>query len=802
MLSNYLKIAFRNLVRNKIFTVINVVGLSVGVASSLIIFLYVQEELSYDKFFPGHERLYRMVEERKYPDRLAHFTMIPPGYATVLADEIPEVEAATRLVGFPNFNTNVRYKDNIFSENYFFSADSNFFDLFPFRLIKGNRDKVLRHGTYIVLTESTAKKYFGDEEPMGKPLEIFGIKLEVNGVMEDIPANSHLRFDALTSASGIDFVRNPNFYIAGTFTYLRLRPGASPAAVEQKMPALVEKYVAGEIERDTGIAYKKYIADGNGYTFLLQPLADIHLKSQRLNEIKANGSATAVSVLIFICLLILIIAGINFVNLSTARSTERAREVGVRKVLGSLRRQLMAQFLSESLLISVLSMAIAVVVVEVSLTYFNATYNKHLFLGGNLSAIAILVFATLVLGLASGLYPAFYISALKPVQVLKGKFQRSAAGNLLRNGLVIFQFTISVILISATLVVYDQLEYLDSKSLGFEKENLVVTEHNSNRNESEALQGRLRTIPGVVSVGSGSSVPGGYYYGVLFKQPGSEGVFTPKGFNADDHYFEAMGIHVIDGRAFGPEFDDSLSVVVNQRAVKALGLTNPVGARLINNPTPTTAVTYTIVGVVEDYNFENLRLEVAPLVIMSTESSFSFQSVVLARIESSRFEPAIAQMQEIWKEMFPNEPFNYNFLDSRLARLYASEQASGSLLTTFTLIAIIVACVGLFGLTAYTANQRTKEISIRKVLGATAAGIVRLLCRDFALLVVIALAIGAPVAWYLLDQWLQTFAFRISLGVKPFLFAGVIVGIFTMITISYQAIRSALVNPAETLKEN
>ncbi len=802
MLSNYLKIAFRNLLRNKVFTIINVVGLSVGVASSLIIFLYVQEEQSYDKFFPEYERLYRMVEERKYPDRLAHFTMIPSGYATILAEEIPEVEVATRLVGFPNFNTTVRYKDNVFSENYFFAADSNFFDVFPFRLIKGNAERALHHSTTIVLTESTAKKYFGDEEPIGKMLQIFGIDLEVVAVMEDVPVNSHLKFDALTSASGIDFIRNPNFYIAGTFTYLRLRPGASPAAVEQKMPPLVEKYVASEIERDTGIAYKKYIADGNGYTFLLQALGDIHLTSHRVNEIKANGSATAVNVLIFICILILVIAGINFVNLATARSAERAREVGVRKVLGSLRRQLMGQFLAESLLISVLSMVIAVVVVEVSLTYFNSTYNKHLFLVGNVPAIVILFFTTLVLGLASGLYPAFYISALKPVQVLKGKFQRSAAGNLLRNGLVIFQFTISVILISATIVVYDQLEYLDSKSLGFEKENLVVAEHNSNRNESEGVQGRIRNIPGVVSVGSGSAVPGGYYYGVLFKQPGSEAVFTPKGFNADDHYFETMKIRVLEGRVFSQEFDDSLSVVVNQRAVKALGLTSPVGAKLINNPTPTTSVTYTIVGVVEDYNYESLHLEVAPLVIMSTESSFSFQSVVLARIESDRFEPAIAQMQEIWKEMFPNEPFNYNFLDNRLARMYASEQASGSLLTTFTLIAIIVACVGLFGLTAYTANQRTKEISVRKVLGASAASIVQLLSRDFALLVAIALAIGAPVAWYFLDQWLQAFAFRISLGVKPFLYAGVILGIFTMITISYQAVKSALVNPAQTLKED
>lgn len=802
MLTNYLLLAFRNLLRKRIFSAINVIGLSVGVASSLIIFLYVQEELSYDKFVPDHDRIYRMVEERKYPDRLAHFAMIPSGFATVLAEEIPEVEAATRLVGFPNFTTNVRQGDNVYSESYFFSADSNFFDVFPFRMLKGNPKTVLRHGNTIVLTESTARKYFGDEEPMGKSLEIFGNAVEVVGVMEDVPPNSHMKFDALSPSSLIDFVREENFYVAGTFTYVRLSPGARPETVEEKMPPVVEKYVAGQIERDLGVSYKKYIADGNGYTFLMQPLTDIHLKSHRMNEIRANGSITAVNALMFICVLILVIAGINFVNLATARSAERAREVGVRKVLGSLRQQLVIQFLAEALLVSLISMVVAVAVVQASLTYFNATYNKNLFLAGNTWAIIALAAATLVLGIASGLYPAFYISSLKPVAMLKGKFHSSRAGNMLRNGLVIFQFTISVVLISATLIVYDQLAFLDSKSLGFAKEDVMVIEHNSNRRETETLQQRLRTVPGVSRVGSGSAVPGGYYYGIIFRQAGSEEAFTPKGFNADDHYFEAMGIPVVSGRVFGPEYDDSLSVVVNQRAAKALGLTDPVGAVLVNNANPNTAISYTIVGVVEDFNFESLHLDVAPLVIMSTESSFSFQSVMVTRVESARREEAIAGMRSVWTEMVPGAPFNYSFLDNRLETLYAAEKISGSLLTTFAFIAIIVACVGLFGLTAYTANQRTKEISVRKVLGASSFGIVRLLSRDFTVLVAVALLFGAPVAWYFTRQWLETFAFRITLSPTPFLVAGIIVFLFTILTISYHGVKSALINPAETLKED
>jgi len=802
MLFNYIKIAFRNLVRKKVYTAINVIGLSVGAAASLIIFLYVYDQLSYDEFIPDSNRVYRMVEERKYPDRVADFAMIPSGFSTILAQEIPEIEASTRLVGFPNFSTNVRYKDNIFAESYFFSADSNFFEFFPFQLLKGNPNNVLRHPNTIVLTASTAARYFGDEEPVGKFLEMFGTNVEVVGVMEDVPANSHLKFDALGPSMTIDFVREANFYVAGTFTYVRLAPNANAKTVDEKMPAVVEKYVAGPIERDLGVSYKKYVADGNGYRFFLQPIEDIHLTSHRMNEIRANGSLTAVRTLMLICILILVIAGINFVNLATARSSERAKEVGVRKVLGSMRKQLIIQFLAESLLISFISMIIAFAIVQGSLAFFNTTFKTQLQLTDNPVAISVLLGVTLVLGLASGLYPAFYISSLKPVLVLKGKFQSSAMGNWLRNGLVVFQFTISIILISATLIVYDQLEFMQNKSLGFERENLLVINHNTEGDQSAAIHDELRRIPGVKAVGASSSVPGGYFFGLLFRLQGSGEIFTPKGFNADDNFAEAMGLNIIDGRWFSREYDDTLSIVVNQRAVKALNLKDPVGTILTNNVNPTTTARYTIVGVVEDFNFESLHLDIAPLVIMSTEGQFTFQNALVARVEMNGMDNTLAAMESKWKELVPTEPFNYNFLDQRLKILYESEQASGNLLTTFTLIAIIVACVGLFGLTAYTANQRTKEIGVRKVLGATSASIVQLLSKDFALLVLVALLIGAPMAWYMMREWLQSFAFRVPLNATPFLYAGLIVAVFTMVTISYQAVKSALINPAESLKED
>jgi putative ABC transport system permease protein len=803
MLISYLKIALRNLLKKKVYTIINILGLSVGAAASLIIFLYVSDELSYDEFLPNSERIYRVVEDRIYPDRQANFAIIPGGFATIFPDEIPEVELSTRLIGFPNFAQVARYKDNVFSEYYFFAADSNFFEVFPFKLLKGNPNDVLRHPNTLVLTATTAARYFGAEDPMGKVIEIAGQNQSVVGVMEDVPANSHLKFDALAPALGVNFLQQPNFYIAGTFTYVKLAAGTDPKTVDQKIPPLVEKYAAGQIERDLGISYKKYVADGNGYRYFLQPLEDIHLHSQRSNEMQANGNITVVNALLFISILILVIAGINFVNLATARSTERAKEVGVRRVLGSKKKQLITQFLSESLLICTVSIILSVVIIQLSLDYFNSIAGKQLDINilKNPVALLVLLGVTICLGLFAGLYPAFYISALKPVQVLKGKFQTSSGGRALRNGLVIFQFTISIILISATLVVYDQLEYVQNKSLGFEKENLLVINHNSQGKQSAALQDELRQVPGVTEVGSANTVPGGYFYALQYHLPGSTEIFTPKGFAANDNFASALNLKILEGRSFQEAFNDSLSVIINQKAVRAMHLDNPVGTVLINNVNPETPVRYTIVGVVEDFNFESLHTEITPLVITSTEGQFNFQSVITARLNTTDLPGTISTIEKKWKVLVPTEPFIYNFLDNRLDNLYTTEQSSGLLLTVFTLIALVIACVGLFGLAAYMANQRTKEIGVRKVLGASMFSIVNLLSRDFAKLVLISFVLGVPVAWFLMAKWLSSFAYRIALNPTSFLIAGILVLLFTLVTISYKAISAAAVNPVDSLKD-
>ncbi|HYC85314.1 MAG TPA: FtsX-like permease family protein, partial [Chryseosolibacter sp.] len=655
----------------------------------------------------------------------------------------------------------------------------------------------------IVLTSSTAKRYFGDEDPMGKMILAGDSAIEVVGVMEDVPENSHMKFDALTPSVGIGFLAQPNYYIAGTFTYVKLARHADPKNVDDKMPALVEKYAAGQIERDLGVSYKKYIADGNGYRYFLQPVVDIHLKSHRTNEIKENGNIVVVNTFILVSIIILVIAGINFVNLATARSAERAKEVGVRKVLGSKKKQLIFQFLSESTVISVISIVIAIGMIQASLDYFSAISGKDLQLRPfeNPWMIVAILGITLGLGVFAGLYPAFYISALKPAQVLKGKFQTSTKGNLLRNGLVIFQFTISVILISATLVVYDQLAYVQTKQLGFDKENLLVINHPSQGNESAALQDELKKVPGVQSVGSANSVPGGYFFGLQFKQPGSTEIFTPKGFTADDNFSSTLRLKVIEGRSFSPAFNDSLSVMINERAARALNLENPVGSILLNNTNPDSPTAYTIVGVVEDFNYESLHSEIAPLIIMSTEGQLDFQSVLIVKFNNTDFSETLPAIEKKWKEILADEPFVYSFMDSRLDHLYNSEKSSGKLLTTFTIIAIIIACVGLFGLAAYTANQRTKEIGVRKVLGASELSIMNLLSKDFAKLVFVSLVIGSPIAWFMMKEWLSTFAYRISLSPGTFLAAGLVILVFTILAISYQAVSAARMNPVESLKD-
>lgn len=576
--------------------------------------------------------------------------------------------------------------------------------------------------------------------------------------------------------------------------------------VEARIPELVERYASGQIERNLGISYEEYVAAGNGYHYFLQPISDIYLHSNLESEIKPNSSMVYVYIFVSIAILILGIACINFVNLATARSAERAREVGVRKVMGSDRSQLIRQFLTESVFISLLSLVVAVGIIQVVLPLFNDLAQKELVINlfGNSMAGPLLLGFTLVIGLLAGLYPAFYISSIKPVEVMKGKFQTNSKGRWLRNGLVVFQFAISIILISGTLIVYNQMNYINSKNLGYEKENILVIENIFNLDQPDAFKEELRGLADVASVGATSTMMGDNFFGIQFQQAGESEVLTTKGLTVDDHFIETMGINILAGRSFSENFDDSLNVILNEAAVNALGIENPVGARLTstNNNADNEQITsvFNVIGVAENFNFESLRTGITPLAILSSESVIGFESFLSVRLMNSNFSENVNRFENIWNSMVSDRPFSYYFLENDLAELYKAEQTSAKIFAVFAVLAIIIACVGLFGLAAYTAYQRTKEIGIRKVLGASISGIILLLSKDFAKLVGIAFFIAAPVAYLVMSAWLQNFAFRIEPGITTFITAGLIALLIAIFTVSYQAIAAAVVNPVKSLR--
>lgn len=808
MLKSYLKIAFRSLTKNKAYTIINILGLSFGLGCCILIMLFVQDETSYDTFYSDGDDIYRMVLERKYPDHLTNYAIIPGGFSEVVAEEIPEVKASTRLVGFPNFSTIVTYEDKVFEEYYFFSADSNFFSVLDFEILQGDVSTALTNPNTVVVTKSTAEKYFGKENPIGKNIEVNGNPIEVVAVMQDVPENSHIKFDFLNSTTNLGFLTNPNYISFSSYTYLELESGTDKKVVEAKMNDVVEKYASGQIEQNLGLSYSEYKEAGNGYIYTLQPISDIHLTSNMDAEIKPNGNIVYVYIFISIGVFILVLAGINFVNLATAKSSERAKEVGLRKVMGSEKKHLIFQFLTESTFITFVSLILGLALIQLALPYFNNLASKTLELGlfSNQITIPALILFLLLVGILAGLYPAFYISSLQPIEVVKGKFKSNSKGKFLRNGLVIFQFTISMVLISGTLVVYDQMEFIQNKQLGFDKENVLVIERSNVVDQRDSFRNALLTIPQITSVTSATAMPGDNFFGSQFQKPGEADVLTTKSLAVDDYYFETMGISIAEGRAFSEDFSDSLNLILNKAAVTSLGLTEPIGATLSQNIPDQNGniitTNYKVIGVVDDFNFESLRTNITPLAIYSSESAFGFPGFTPVRFETSNVQQTLAEIERTWFNYAPGEPFLYSFLDSDINQMYKAEKVSGTLLGFFSGLAILIACVGLFGLAAYMAYQRTKEIGVRKVLGASVFGIIILLSKEFTKLVGISFLFAVPTSYFLMERWLGNFAYQVELSIWTFILSGILALLVALFTVSWQSTKAALTNPVKSLKSD
>ncbi len=806
MFKNFVKIAIRNLTKNKIYTFINVGGLAISIAVCTLILLYVQSEVSYDSYHPNKENLYRIGLERIYPDHKSLYAITPAAIASQAYQDFPEVESFVRV--WKSFgDVAIQFEDKNYLESRFMAADSNFFQVFGIELLQGDPENVFSVQNAVVLSESTATKYFGTEDAMGKTLVGGFGNLIVTGISEDVPENTHFKYDLLANTSLLGFLQQPNYVNFSVYNFVVLQDGYDPEDFNARFDQIVETYAAGQIERAQGISFADYKAAGNGYRYFLQPVQDIHLKSHLESEAEPNGNITYIYIFISISVFVLALAAVNFINLATARSTERAKEVGIRKVLGSFKKQLINQFLVESTIVSLLGTLIGIGLVFLVLPYFNTLAQKQIEFDLLSNAFIIPGFAAfaLLIGLVAGIYPAFVLSTFSPAVVLKGKAISGRSGAWIRNGLVVFQFGISITLICCTLIVNDQMQYLQNKELGFDRENTLVVEQGFALQNQQTFKDRVKNLSEVINVASTSAMPGnGNFFGSSFRTPGANESVALNCAVFDDQYVETMGMTVVAGRSFSKEFSDTLSLMVNEAGAKALGIEgDPVGQRIINVNGANNAtgdISYQIVGVIRNYNYKSLHTEITPMAIFSNESSNNFTGFFPIKIQSNDLQSTIASIESIWTEVAPNIPFSYNFLDQNLAQLYNAEERSGYLFLVFTAIAIAIACVGLFGLAAYMVGNRVKEIGIRKVLGASAAGVVFLLLKDFNKLVMLSIIIALPITILIMRPWLDGFAYHESIQWQNFLYGGLLALAVAWITVSFQSIKAAVANPIKALR--
>ncbi len=802
MIRNYLKIALRNLLKFKAYSFINIFGLAIGIAACMMILLYIEDELSYDKYNEKADQIYRIHTMGKLAGNDINIAVSPPPLGQTLVRDYPEVVQYVRLM--PNRTMLIRYKDNVFNESNFFWADSTIFDVFTIPFIQGDPKTALAQPHTIVLTEKLAKKYFGNEDPMDKIMNFEdGTPYTVKGVIKNCPVNSHFHYDIFASIASLGLSDTP-FWISNNFhTYIVLKKGVPGSELQAKLPAFAKKYAGPQLRDLFGTSYEELEKSGNKYEFEIQPLTSIHLNSHLDYELEPNSDIKYIYIFSIIALFILLIACINFMNLSTARSALRSKEVGIRKVLGSNKSQLIKQFLAESILMSFIAVVVAIALVEIFLPSFNLLAGKELHTSyfNSFLVIPVLLFAVIVIGLFAGSYPAFFLSSFKPVIVLKGKLNQNG-GSWLRSGLVVFQFSISIILFIGTFVVYGQLKYVQEKNLGFDREHVLVIQRAwALERQAETFKNELLNNTHVVSATNTDNIPGRIFGQTVFKPADSP---SPQQYilavmGTDYDFAKTLKLKIAEGRYFSREnTTDTLAVVLNESAVKLMGIKDPVGKRIIYpGRNPQENVPYKIIGVLKDFHYESLHQKIRPLGILLNRGQTAFLPV---RIKGTDVPGAISFIEQEWKKFVPNKPFEYFFLDDDFNKLYNSEQKTGEIFTVFSVLAIFIACLGLFGLAAFTAERRTKEIGIRKVLGASVPGIVILLSKEFTKWVLLANIIAWPIAYYFMKNWLQNFAYRIDPGLGTFILSAIIALFIALITVSVQAIKVAVANPVHALR--
>lgn len=791
MWRNYLKTAVRNLMKRKLYSAINITGLSAGIACFILLALYLRNEWTYDQFHAHAAELYRIRLDYGEKDQpVTHTALTPGGLAPVMKD-FPEVKYISRV--YPSATT-VAYGDKVMNENSFLYADPAFFNMFSFPLIAGNAATVLSGPNMIVLSETMARKYFGTTDIVGKTLKINNRKeYQVTGVAIDPPANTHLKFDFIASYASLG--KNDTWNSANDYTYIQLASNTTASALQGRLTNLVKEQM-GNATRS-----------GVTFGFVPESVPGIHLHSISLNSTEPGGDIRYNYILTIIAALLLLIACINFMNLATARSAERGREIGVRKALGAVRGQLFWQFIAESTLISFCAMVLGIMIALVLLPAFNNMAGTTLKLGlGSYHIYLWLAGIFLCTTFFAGTYPALFLSGFRPVQVLKGRVMHGSGGSI-RKSLVVFQFAASVFFIICTLVVSSQLKYIQHKKIGLDRSQvLVLSGENFNRQMLEMFKGRLLQQSGVkyvsASYDSPVSVGGGYTIGNLEGKPADYSM-NITAIPVEKDYLQTMGISLLAGAnltdadiqdVLKEDKDRVYHFFLNETAVKQLGWTaeTATGKRMVMN-----GRAGTIKGVMKDFHFASMKSKIEPIVVFP---EYEWFGEILVKTSGDNQQQVIAGIESIWKDYLPAVPFAYHFMDEDFNGLYKSEFRTGTILSTFSIVIILVSCLGLLGLAAFTAEQRTREVGIRKVLGASAASVVALLSKDFIKLVLISLCIASPFAWYAMHQWLEGFAYHTRLHAGTFLLAGAIAIVIALLTVSLQSVKAALMNPVKSLR--
>ncbi len=809
MFKNYFKIAWRNLMKYKFISFINLFGLTVGLTCCLLILTYILNELSYDKYNKNADNIYRVTRSFNNDDGVVSLNLstVSPPFGYYLPTDFPEIEKMTRLLNYGTVP--LRYKDKLINEQNVYFADENLFDLFTVNAIKGNPKTALKDPFSVMLTEETAKKYFGNEDALNKVLRANNqFDLKVTGIYKAFPSNTHVHPNMLVSFNtlrdsavyGEENLRT-NWSNNSFFTYIMLPKDYNIERMKSRFPAFLDKHMRYEYNGKQPSKYTK---------LNLQKLTDIHLYSHTDYEAEPNGDIKRVYIFSAIALFILLIACINYMNLSTARSALRAREIGIRKVIGARKKELITQFLSESVLLTWAAIFIAFALLNIFLPSLNKVSEQGLSLNILMKwqVLVPLFLSPFIVGAISGLYPALFMSSFQPVKTLKGLFNAQGSSISFRKVLVVTQFAISIILIITTMIVFQQLRFMQRAALGYDKEHILTLPYYSALNDRyESFRNTLLQNSNIKDVGRSSRIPTGRLLdGMGAFAPGTDSMTPVKAdirfVAADYDFIPTYGVHMVAGRNFSRDYGtDTSNFIINEAAVKAIGWKSPqeaVGKNFrygfINNGH--------IIGVMNDFHFESLHQKITPLILImpAVTPAQTFYNNLSVKISGNNIPVALATLKDTWQKYLPEVPYQYTFLDENFSKLYESEQKQGTIFTVFACIAIFIACLGLFGLSAFAITQRVKEIGVRKVLGANVSSIVTLLSKDFLKLVIVAAILAFPVAWYAMHNWLEDFAYRINIQWWVFIVAGVLAAFIALITVSFQAIKAAIANPVKSLR--